>query len=102
MNLVPPAAVALAALALGACQPQPAAEAQAPADPAIAAAVADVRSAAFDPVTGKARDSARGFATTLTSAPAASVPPTTLGDKGLMGRTLDAPPTETIGGETAF
>ena len=101
MNLVPPVAAALAALALCACQEKPAPEAA--VDATVSAAVADVHSASFDPRTGKARDAARGFAAAPTAAAAAGAPPpTTLGDKGLLGGTLDAPPTEAIGGETAF
>lgn len=103
MKLIPPAAAVLAALTLAACQDKTVAEAQ-PADPAVTAAVADAHNASFNPVTGKARDAARGFA----AAPPAPVaaggapPPTQLGDPGLLGRTLEAVPTESVGGETAF
>lgn len=100
MNRFSPLAAALAALALTACQDK-SATVEAEVDPAVSAAVADVRSAAFDS-RGKARDAARGFVQPAAAPPGVAPPPTTLGDKGLMGATLDARPTETIGGETAF
>lgn len=101
MKLIPPAAAALAAFALSACQDKVAEVEH--TDPAVAAAVADVHGASFDPVTGKARDAARGFAATPQAPAAAGAPPpNVLGDRGVMGRTLEARPTESIGGETAF
>lgn len=64
-RLSPRVGITLAALALTACQakaPAPAAEAAAPVDTHVAAAVSDVRSAVIDPATGKPRDTSAVFA----------------------------------------
>ncbi len=88
-----PSAAALIALALTACQAKaPPAEAQAPAatDAVVAAAVSDVRSAAIDPATGKARDAGAAF-TAPSETAAVVLPASTLGGvaPGGPGSTLD-------------
>jgi len=90
-----PVAAAFLALALTACQAQePPVQAQAaPADAIVATAVSDVRSAAIDPVTGKARDVGAVF-TAASDTTALSAPGTTLGgrDAGAPSSTLDLAP----------
>jgi hypothetical protein len=64
MKVRVPSAVALLALALAACQPEPTfddAQAAAPVDPAVAAAVSEARLAAVHPLTGKPRDAGAAF-----------------------------------------
>ncbi len=83
MKFLVPAA-ALLALSLAACTGEPTlADAQAAAspaatDPVVATAVSDVRSAAIDPATGKARDAGAVFIAASDSATAAA-PGVTLG-----------------------
>jgi hypothetical protein len=99
-----PSVLALLALALTACQAQePPAEAQAeaPVDAAVATAVSDVRAAAIDPATGKARDAGAIFvAGAGDAAPAA--PDITLGDvaPGAPSPTLDITPDIIVPGDT--
>ena len=95
-----PSAVALLALALTACQAQqPPAQAEVPVDAAVATAVSEVRSAAIDPVTGKARDAGAAFMT-ASDTPALAVPSTTLGavDPGAPRPTLDITVIATVPG----
>lgn len=97
MKLLLPAA-ALLALTLTACQQPTLAEAQAAASPAapdavVATAVSDVRSAAIDPATGKARDAGAAFVALSDTAPVAA-PGVTLGGvaPGAPSPTLDLQP----------
>lgn len=88
-RLSPYVVVTLAALALTACQaktPAPAAEAAAPVDTHVAAAVSDVRTAVIDPATGKARDTSAVFAPQDPAA--APLPSGNLGDGNAMQRNL--------------
>jgi hypothetical protein len=100
MKFLVPAA-ALLALSLAACSGEPTlAEAQAAAspaaaDPVVATAVNDVRTAALDPATGKARDAGAAFIALSDTAPAA--PSVTLGGvaPGAPSPTLDLQPRTT-------
>jgi hypothetical protein len=98
MKFLLPAA-ALLALALTACQAEPsladaqAAASPAAADPVVATAVSDMRSAAIDPATGKARDAGAVFIAASDTATAAA-PGVTLGSvaPGAPSPTLDLQP----------
>ncbi|TAL33124.1 MAG: hypothetical protein EPN98_12220 [Phenylobacterium sp.] len=88
-RLSPRVGIILAALALTACQakaPAPAAEAAAPVDTHVAAAVSDVRAAVIDPATGKARDTSAVFAPQDSAG--APLPSGNLGDGNALQRNL--------------
>ena len=88
-RLSPHVVVTLVALALTACQakaPAPAAEAAAPVDTHVAAAVSDVRTAVIDPATGKARETSAVFAPQ--DATGAALPSGNLGDGNALQRNL--------------